>query len=662
MSMGLNGIERNKLDCMLTDMLPEELSGLFSYSKFYEFLLKPSNIKKIEGITNEIMQLKTKNEGNILDKGWSSMPLKYTILKGTDSTRELSIIQPLSILNVYFFLEIYQNDILYFFEKHHVFSIRYHRKNRNLYYKGNSKKVIKYFYNTMKRFGVGCIETSGNFYDIVPFRSINSFSESRIWRTCNFKYKYCGKIDYKSCFNSIYTHTYTWIIERNVCDAKNAKNDNFFVKIDRTMMNINGLTSNGIVVGPEFSRMIAEVLLQQIDTEVFERLRIKGMRKFDDYIIFRYVDDIFIFSNTEENVNCIIEEFRTVSSKYHLNLNDLKSSKDKTPFLPKEWLPRTRQLADEITEIFNQGIDISNKCIISDKYISIDRWKSEFTAIVSNYRDGTRTISAYILSVILNNISKKKNGYKIFDSIKIGKSLLIIDFSLFVYSFCPTFEQTRKIISIISFLNDEIEYKNNEDIREKLRTVILRYNFVFQNGQLSDLCDWFPFLHEYGIALDIKTEDIMVKKVFDMDNPILLANLFIYAQYNANFKKYIQTEIEKRIICKISNINVNNAMLYSEMWYVFIFHNCPFLSKKIINVIDKLISDLKKNDNYSTSICINLIVDFMNIKSDNGQKPKKSFFDWNGVSNFGRAVTYSTYQRTLFKNYHKGKNWIYASL
>ena len=34
-------------------------------------------------------------------------------------------------------------------------------------------------------------------------------------------------------------------------------------------MNINGKSSNGIVVGPEYSRMIAEILLQQIDKEVY---------------------------------------------------------------------------------------------------------------------------------------------------------------------------------------------------------------------------------------------------------------------------------------------------------------------------------------------------------------------------------------------------------
>ena len=78
----------------------------------------------------------------------------------------------------------------------------------------------------------------------------------------------CAKVDYKSCFDSIYTHSYAWIIERNIIDAKDAKNSHLFLTIDRILQNINGRSSNGIIVGPEFSRMIAEILLQRIDVEV----------------------------------------------------------------------------------------------------------------------------------------------------------------------------------------------------------------------------------------------------------------------------------------------------------------------------------------------------------------------------------------------------------
>lgn len=38
--MDLNNIKRNNLDYLLTDILPTELSDRFTYSYFYEFLLK----------------------------------------------------------------------------------------------------------------------------------------------------------------------------------------------------------------------------------------------------------------------------------------------------------------------------------------------------------------------------------------------------------------------------------------------------------------------------------------------------------------------------------------------------------------------------------------------------------------------------------------------
>ena len=85
----------------------------------------------------------------------------------------------------------------------------------------------------------------------------------------NYQYQYFAKVDYKSCFDSIYSHAYTWIIDRDVVESGSISNSSLFACIDRVLMNINGKSSNGIVVGPEYSRMIAEILLQQIDKEVY---------------------------------------------------------------------------------------------------------------------------------------------------------------------------------------------------------------------------------------------------------------------------------------------------------------------------------------------------------------------------------------------------------
>ena len=65
-----------------------------------------------------------------------------------------------------------------------------------------------------------------------------------------------------------------------------------YAAIDRILQNINARTSNGIVVGPEFSRMIAEILLQKIDMSVHSMLLNMGVVNGEKYNVYRYVDDI----------------------------------------------------------------------------------------------------------------------------------------------------------------------------------------------------------------------------------------------------------------------------------------------------------------------------------------------------------------------------------
>ena len=51
--MSWSGLERNKLDLILTDLLPFELSELFSFKEFYDFLNQKENQKIISKIVEE---------------------------------------------------------------------------------------------------------------------------------------------------------------------------------------------------------------------------------------------------------------------------------------------------------------------------------------------------------------------------------------------------------------------------------------------------------------------------------------------------------------------------------------------------------------------------------------------------------------------------------
>ena len=676
--MAWKGLERNKLDYILTDLLPVELSELFSFRPFYDFLTRNEQQKTLSLLSEELRKVNAKSTEVIFKSKWATVPFKYNILKGNDSFREMSVMQPLSALNLFLFLECYQKDILNFFDTHHCFSIRYHKKNSELYYKTRSKRAAEYFSIDMRRrIGKAAVQQTGSYFKIVNFESINSFADSRLWRLANFQFKHYAKMDYKSCFDSVYSHVFKWIIERNVIDSKDANNSNLFITIDRILQNINGRQSNGLIVGPEFSRMVAEVLLQQIDTEVKYKLSSVGLVHKTHYSVFRYVDDIFVFADSQENLTQITKTFIEVGSRYLLHLNELKLYKGTTPCLPKKWLERTRILADVINGFFDnrkkseyEALPEENKYLVKKDYFPIDRVKDEFINLMNDFPEDRRTIVSFSLSALLNNIGKKKEGYRLFSDSKTNKALLLIDLAFFIYTFSATFDSTRKLISMIAYMNDELHFSEKDGRENKnLQETIRRYSFVFQSGNLPDLCDWFTFFAEYHIALDSNTEKNLIVNAERDNNPIIWANILSYSQYYHPFFLDIKTKVERIVDAQISKMSYKEAMMQNEFWYVLVFHNCPHLSTALRAKVDSVINNIKilaasanggspgPADQATLLVC-----DFLNQMSPGGNKPRESFYDWNENRSISEQITYRTFQRTIFKRYRGSRNNLYASI
>lgn len=654
-------IERNRLDYILTDIMPVEISELFSYGKFYDFLL--SHKKELDSILSCLMKTKADNKDVLFKRDlWASTPLKYNILKGTDSSREINLAQPIAALNIYFFIECYQKEILDFLENNSCFSLRYHRKNNDLFYKQKSNKLTEYFFKVSKKLNKGIIQQTGAYFKLHKFNSVSSFTNSRLWQQCNFRYRYFVKVDYKSCFNSIYTHTYKWIIERNTVDSKEAKNSNLFIIIDRVLQNINGKSSNGVIVGPEFSRMISEILLQFIDNEVLQLLKIDGVDNIKDFRIFRYVDDIFIFANSPVITDKIVKTIEIVAQKYLLHLNEQKYYTTETPVLLNNWIEKTRFFSDKIADLFYKKREVYElkevDFLVKNNYISLDRLKNEISILMSEYPKDRRFIVSYVLSTFLNNINAKKDGIKLFDAKKEGKAFVLLELALYAYSFCPCFDHSQKLISIIVYFDDELDFKNNEKNHNKLLTLLRRYSFIFQKANLNDICNWFIFFYEYKISILKVDEDIILKKLCIENNPILWANYLIYSRYDMHYNLMVLEKIENIIENNISNMMQYEPLLQKEFWYVLIFCNCPYLSSALKTKLQTEIGRLNCNGTTPPEVANRLIYEFLRTNQLN------LFFYW-GYYHFdtSKQLTYRTYQRTLFKQY-KNKKWIelYGSL
>ncbi len=103
--MGWSGLERNKLDFILSDLLPVELSELFSYTSFYSFLLEKEQQRVLASMVEIVKAKKAQSNEIMFQKAWATKPLKYNIMKGRKAVREMSVVQPFSAINLYLFIE-----------------------------------------------------------------------------------------------------------------------------------------------------------------------------------------------------------------------------------------------------------------------------------------------------------------------------------------------------------------------------------------------------------------------------------------------------------------------------------------------------------------------------------------------------------------------------
>ena len=664
--MNLNNIKRNQLDYLLTDILPNELSDRFTYSHFYEYLIKRS--VDVNKMFKQLEETKAKTDGMFQGKKrWASMPLKYSIMKELHTIREISLVQPLAALEILLFVGVYQKELLNLLDKNACFSLRYHHRNNNLCYKNKNKSVIKYFSEESKQAGFEVIEQTGIFFDISPYKSISAFTSSEEWLVLNSKYAYFIRTDYKSCFDSIYTHTYTWLIGKDSIDTKEFNhNSNIYSTIDRILQNINARRSNGIVVGPEFSRMIAELMLQSIDVDVNSWLLNSGYICGQDYNVYRYVDDIFIFAKTEELANSIVEMYSEIARKYLLRLNESKLYRSKVPFVLDGWLSEANLFTNRVCEMLftnkeeqesyveRKGAEVENirpyllkSHIIRYGAKAKQSIMNQLNEIVCKYEVKDRTLIAYFLGAILNHVGKNKDKATIFKK-DVSESTVFsfLDHVFYAYSFFPNYSNTQRILSIISYVRDEYDIFSKS---RGLQNLLNKYAFIFEKANLNDIVDLFLFCAQAKIEIPYIEEERIVKKLNDKDDPILWAPYLLYAQYNTKYYTEIKTTIEHILIKRIKAIRVQKSIFeYREFWWIIVFNKCPFLSSTSRTLIDGVVNSLPymgTGNRSCADIALDVFVDYL-------RNNDEQFFEWDMLSkDFLRTITFKTHEKSIFKNY-----------
>jgi hypothetical protein len=507
--------------CVLSDVLPYEIPLPFSNRYFYRFLVENGlemtvDFKKIQWeskssgkdityivkmlfglpidhpvITSTVTKHGMPITKSTMDVDFSKFMLRpffYKIRHRDNDYRELAVCHPIGQLYLSAFYKKYKELILYYCNKSN-FSIRrpytiatYAYFNDRLHIDSIGDE-ISYIEEYDKEY-----ENIRSFFVYKDYSNVYKFYESFIYHHCEKKFNKLLKLDITKCFDSIYTHSIAWAIFGKDTAKKDIKatNKTFAGEFDKFMQTINYRETNGIIIGPEFSRIFAELILQAIDNGLEYKLRKEGRYNRAEYQIFRYVDDFFVFYNNDDTLDKIIPALQAILRDFKLYLNVNKQILFEKPIVTEISIAKHK-----ISELLENGLiyNICEECesngdIVCKGKINIQS-KSlivGFKIITSESNVNINDILAYTFSIIERKIKYIfKNYTKVSDKSKSQKELVrslgeLLDFIFFLYSFSTKVNLTIKLSIILNLI---IKFCKSNTVNIDFKHII--FNIIFEN-------------------------------------------------------------------------------------------------------------------------------------------------------------------------------------
>lgn len=149
------------------------------------------------------------------------------------------------------------------------------------------------------------------------------FKEKRIEVSFNKVFEL--KTDIAKYFPSIYTHAIPWAMHTKKL-AKKKRNDSSLIGnlIDKALRSGQSGQTNGIPIGPDTSRIIAEILGCTFDQKLTE--------KFSNIVGYRFIDDCYFYFSSYSEAERVFKCFEAILTDYGLDINEEKTSIRKLPF------------------------------------------------------------------------------------------------------------------------------------------------------------------------------------------------------------------------------------------------------------------------------------------------------------------------------------------
>ena len=631
-------LTHRKQRSVLTDMLPFEVPPTFSNRGYYRFLRDNSveienrqlrwvcktdaldrtmhllfGIKAGTPIAIEVVtewgKEKTRRSVPYNKCEMATIPFNFRVAHNLDG-RTLSVVHPrnqVAVANFYAnhsALIIYHTSVSEFSIRHPVSVSRYayfkdklHEERLDLV-AGLEEEDREY-------------EQLGSYFVYRKYRNIHRFFESYKYHRSEKKYDAMVQIDVSKCFDSIYTHSLPWAVlgKDQTKFSLEASKGTFGGRFDALMQNLNHKETNGIVIGPEFSRIFAEIILQSVDADLLKQLAKSNLHHKVDYEIFRYVDDFFVFYNEESTHLKIFETLQETLKGKKLSINTAKIKHYRKPIITEITIAKERVsalLKDEIDPVCEEeplidpaeplkkklGCDINaNRLII--------RYKAAIKEAGVTYGD----LLNYTFAIIENKIEKLFKTYIESDKTdrdrqRLSNALLaIMEFAFFAYSASPKVNHTiricRMITTSVDFLNAQgVPYEQKHLLFKYVHDNVLQQLEKNTMSELREVESLYLLIslsqigREYWLPVSVLLRHFLIKEeegTGDYIRPIGFMNHFsvtILLSYIKDKVRYakLRAFVEAEILAKLQYMKAHCPDDAETLIMLLDLMVCPYIS------------------------------------------------------------------------------------
>lgn len=611
----------NKYRVLLTEVLPYELPLVLNNEAFYKNMQDEKLRSLFLGVFN----------GRVKNGDWT-IPFDYNIRRmGGERSRKLSLMHPMTQLDCVEHYARYDDYMINLCSRS-PYSIRYIDKKAQCVFPPVETTDDETPDDVMERpieVGDEVIETRyRSYFKYEKYDLVYKYFESGDNLRLEQKYPHMMILDVTGCFYHIYTHSIAWAVKGKAIAKGSTNKDTFENDFDHLMQHTNYNETNGIIVGPEISRIFAEIILQAVDLAIMRQLKEQHNYSLGrDYEIRRYVDDSYVYATSKKILEDVSAAYQEQLAFYKMDINKSKLEFHERPFTTgvSDAKREVNRMVAEFKEKYLKINDEGQYCKGINKDMSVfTSFAKQFRSITHQFQLNYGALNKYTLTLLLRQIRNELKACRIPSQ---GLLTAYAEIAFYIFSLDMHTTASYRLCSILECLirwseknpdktvGQELVNRYRREAKRVMDIYVAGSSEVNMNLEALNILITLNRLIDYKLPIgqleSLFSVNIDTGEGFDKLNYFQICTLLYVIENESVYKSIkdlIETEIIRRISCKEELIKSDNAHLFFDMM------TCPYVKKNVGMILVKNCNGGSESNAYK--------------KRAELAKPGRWFFDW----------------------------------